>query len=57
MTSQLLDEKKTESLESTHHAVSGIVKEVWQTPKVQDMDFSDTKNSGAENDDGGFAGS
>jgi hypothetical protein len=52
MTAHFLDKKEIASSESTHHSISGITKKIWQTPKLLDMNYSETNGGTHTADDG-----
>jgi ssDNA-specific exonuclease RecJ len=51
-----LDKKEITSSELTDYSISSITKKNWKTPKLLDMDYSETNSGGAGNEDGpGFS--
>jgi|GEM_PF-6084707 hypothetical protein len=53
MAINILDKKEITSSESTDYSI-GITKQNWQTPKIMELDYASTENSGGLASDGGI---
>jgi hypothetical protein len=55
MTENSLDKKENTSSESMHHSISGTAQKHWQTPKMTEVDYSETE-SGLNTPSGDLSG-